>query len=81
MKSLAKKVKIVLNNDAISTELLKNPAIASYCEDIARARMPDGCEIDTRMGQKRAIVEMRAVTRDAIKDNLENNTLLKAVSR
>lgn len=79
---MAQKVKIVLNSAGIQ-ELLKSSEMAAICQDAAGAymsRLPDGYEIGgTYVGQKRVNVSVGPVTYEAKKDNLENNTMLRAL--
>lgn len=75
------KVKIELNSAGIQ-ELLKSAEIQGYCEELAHevaGRAGDGYEVDSMVGKTRANASVYAATKEAIKDNLENNTLLKAL--
>ena len=75
------KTKIVLNTNGIKTSILQDADIAKFCKDVAQARLPDGCEISEFVGYDRTHIILKATTDEAKRDNLENNTLLKAVSR
>lgn len=79
---MAQKVKIVLNSAGIQ-ELLKSSEMAAICQDAAGAymsRLPDGYEIGgPYVGQKRVNVSIGPATEDAKRDNLENNTMLRAL--
>ena len=74
--------KVKLNSSGIR-ELMKGPEVTGELERIASAKMSilgDGYETSTYSGKTRANVSIRPVTEKARQDNLENNTLLKAVS-
>ena len=68
--------------DAGLRALLKSSEIRQCIEEhanrIAR-EAGNGYEANQFVGAKRAGAEVRAATREAYRDNLENNTLLKAV--
>ena len=72
-------------NSAGVRELLKSPYIASCCRSAAEeiaARAGDGYQAtDTYIGRNRVNVSVEAATSKAARDNLKNNTLLKAVHR
>lgn len=75
-------IKVVLNRDAVRDQLLKSQWIADICEGYAKqmqAVAGDGYEISTHVGQNRVNVSVYADTREAEKDNFDNNTLLKAL--
>ena len=75
------KVEIELNSAGIQ-ELLKSAEIQGYCEELARgvaSRAGDGYEVDTMVGKTRVNASVYAATKEANKENLENNTLLKAL--
>ena len=73
----------VLNTAGVR-ELLKSDemknVIESYAEEI-RARAGDGYGTRTHYSEQRVIVNVFAEDPEAIQDNLENNTLLKAVGK
>lgn len=74
-------VKIELNSAGIQ-ELLKSPEIKGYCEELAHgvaSRAGSGYEVDSMVGKTRANAMVKAATFKAYRDNLENNTLLKAL--
>ena len=75
------KMKIVLNSQGVR-ELLKSSAIASACEEQAQAvasRAGEGYTIEQRNYAERTGYIVNADTNEAKKDNLKNNTLLKAL--
>ena len=78
---MSDKVKIELNSEGILA-LLKSPemeaAMASYGAQVA-SRAGDGYEMDTRIGSTRANARIWTATKEAVNDNLENNTLLTAL--
>lgn len=75
------KVRIVLNSEGVR-ELLKSAEIAEECrkhaQDIA-GRAGTGYEVTTYTGKTRVNASVHAATEEAYRDNLKNNTLLKAV--
>lgn len=75
------KVKIKLNSAGVR-ELLKDPAIAKQCQDVAintALKCGDGYEVQERRYPERTGAVILAVTSEAQRDNLENNTMLKAL--
>ena len=75
------KVKIKLN-DAGFVELLKSQEIANAVKEVAdqvAARAGDEYATDVYLAGTRVIASVYTDTKKAMKDNLENNTLLKAV--
>lgn len=78
---MSEKTRIELNSDGIRA-LLKSPemeaAMASYGAEVA-ARAGDGYEMDTRVGSSRVNARIWTATKDAVNDNLENNTLLTSL--
>ena len=78
-----KKVKVVLNRSGVRS-LLKSQAMMNECVKHARNVLEmcgDGYSMDTMVGKNRVNAMVYADSHEAIKDNSENNTLLKAVSR
>lgn len=79
---MAKKVEIKLNSAGIQ-ELLKSAEIANKCMQTARsvqARVGDGYEVQSRNYPERTGAAVVAVSQEAIKENLKDNKLLKALS-
>ncbi len=76
------KVKFKLNYKGVRGLLLSSEmlgVVAEYANGIQQ-RAGDGYEVSVYpSGKTRVNASVRAVTDKAIKDNLENNTLLKAV--
>lgn len=78
---MAKKVKFELNRKGVA-ELMKSAEMVNVLEGYGKRAtdtLGDGYESETYQGKNRANVEVKAVTFKARKDNLENNTILKAV--
>ena len=78
---MSKKVKIELNSEGI-VELLKSAEIEACCREAAEGvarNAGDGYEVNTYVGKRRVNAEVSAETYEAKRDNLENNTLLKAL--
>jgi len=70
-----------LNRNAVA-ELMKSEAMQKVLVQKAseiKNRCGDGYEQDIYVGQNRANAMVSATTYQAKKDNLENNTILKAV--
>lgn len=75
-------LKVKLNRTEVREQLLKSSWIAGICSDYAnqiRARCGDGYETDERTGKNRVNASVYAATYKAKKDNVSNNTLLKAM--
>ena len=69
-------------NGAGVRELLRSQEMMDACIDQANAvmaRAGDGYEVDTIMYPERACARVKAVSKEAIKDVYENNTLLYAI--
>lgn len=72
-------LKIELNYAAVG-ELLRSESVASYLMSVAGGvASAAGEEYDTMQGYDRVSVIVKPATKRAEQDNLENNTLLKAV--
>lgn len=74
-------VKIKLNSAGVRS-LLKSTEMQGVLTEHAtaiRQRTGDGYEQDIHVGQNRANAMVKATTYKAKRDNLKNNTLLKAV--
>lgn len=74
-------IKIVLNGDGVR-QLLKSSEVQKLLKDKAteiRDRCGDGYEQDVHIGENRANAMIWAETHKAKRDNLKNNTILKAV--
>ena len=73
--------KFELNKEGVA-QLMKSPemqaALIGHAKDI-KDRAGDG--YDVHVGPHRANVSVRTGTKEAVQDNLDNNTLLKAVRR
>lgn len=75
------KVKVELNRAGVSG-LMKSAEMLGYCTSLANnaaGSLGEGYEVSPYTGRTRVNVSIAAVTRKAQKDNLENNSLLKAV--
>lgn len=76
------KVKIKLNRKAVREQLLKSPEMAAICKDYAdamAARCGEGYAADVHTGKNRVNASVYPATQAAAKDNLKNNTIIKAV--
>ena len=75
------KIKFVLNQEGVR-DLLKSHEMAEVCIGYAHAalgRLGAGYEVNTHLGTNRFNAEIEAVTYEAKKDNLENNSILKSL--
>jgi len=75
------KVKFELNSAGVR-ELLQSAEMAGICKQYAdqvRGRCGEGYTVDTYTGKTRVNASVHASTSAARKDNLNNNTLLKAL--
>ena len=73
--------KFVLDKATVG-DLLKG--MGSVCETVAKeiaGRAGEGYEVTTHIGKTRVNASVHPATKKAKKDNLKNNTLLKAVGR
>lgn len=75
------KVKIVLNRSGVR-DLLRSDEATAVCQEIAQRavnKLDEGYEVSTYKGVNRVNASVKAVSYKAKKENLENNTILKAV--
>ncbi len=76
-------IKVELNHEAVG-EMLKSSEmqelIKSYADEIAK-RAGEGYASDTYNAGSRVIASAYTETEEAMEDNLENNTLLKAMGQ
>lgn len=78
---MAEKFKFKLNREGVR-ELLKSEDVRACLESEAGKRagkLGAGYETETYSGRNRLNVRIKAVTREAIQENLDNNTLLKVI--
>lgn len=76
------KVKIELISDGIKS-LLKGPETESFIKgeaDKIASRAGNGYSTDTKQMSGRVIASTYTADEDAMKDNLENNTLLRSIT-
>lgn len=75
-------VTIKLNSEGVK-ELLKSAEIMAECRshaaEMAATLGADDYEVSEHVGTNRVNVSVRAKTKKALQDNLDNNTMLKAV--
>lgn len=79
---MSQRVKVELNRSAVRDQLLKSGEMEAICEGYARniaARCGSGYAYDTYKGTNRVNAMIYAETYEAKKDNMKNNTILKAV--
>lgn len=75
------KVKIVLNREGVR-ELLQSQEMMNICEEHARkaaASLGNGYAVSTMVGKNRVNASLFAETYQAKKENLRNNSILKAL--
>lgn len=75
--------RVELNSDGVR-ELLQSSEMAGICRSLAEGiagRAGTGYEVTTYTGKTRVNASVHAATEEARKDNLKNNTLLKAVGK
>lgn len=78
---MSKGLKIELNTSAVR-DLLRSQEMMSVCEKTASNALSSlgaGYELTTWVGRNRVNASIMAVTPQAIKDNYENNSILKAL--
>lgn len=74
-------VTIKLNSDGVR-ELLRSAEMLAECERLANemgAQLGEGYEVSTYVGTNRVNASVTASSKAAKQDNLDNNSLLKAV--
>ncbi len=79
---MANNLKVELNKEGVRS-LLKSDEMKSICQEHARAimnRAGSGYEVSSYVGTNRVNSSVIASTYQAKKDNMKNNTLIKAVS-
>lgn len=75
-------MKVELNRSEVGEQLLKSDWIAGICSQIASEIMHncgEGYTMDDRLGRNRVNARVYAETTAARKDNINHNTLLKAM--
>ena len=75
------KVKIELNREGVR-ELLQSQAMMDVCvshANRAMAQLGDGYEVTTLVGRNRVNAEIAAVSYKARRENMNNNSILKAL--
>ena len=75
------KIRVELNSEGVR-ELLRSAEMEAICKQQAQEiknRVGDGYIVTTYTGRNRVNASVYAVTDQAKRDNLKNNTLLKAV--
>jgi hypothetical protein len=76
------KIRVELDRAGVR-ELLQSAEVIAVLSAEAQSRaasLPPGYSVNTYVGRNRANAEIRADTDEAVRDNLENNTLLRAIS-
>lgn len=79
---MSQKVKVVLNTGRVQSVLLKSEATKGMLQGAAEMllqRLPEGYATDAFSGENRLNVSVWPDSEEAVRDNLENNTLEKAV--
>jgi hypothetical protein len=81
---MAKKVRIVLHQGVVRSELLNGAGIASVCQGVAQgmaAQSGEGYIVERRQLSTRTGFLVKPATEAAAYDNEQNNTLAKASRR
>lgn len=78
---MSKKMEIKLNSSGIRGLLRSNEMMETIqpAADRVLRKCGTGYQLDPYTGKGRVNIGVRAVSDDAVKDNFENNTLLKAL--
>ena len=79
---MAKKVRFELDIPAFGEEVLKAEYMRRAVDEVAKqiqARAGDGYVASSTIGRKRALAMVYTDTPEAMRDNNQNNTLLKAL--
>ena len=80
---MSQKVRVELNHSGIEA-LLKGAEVQEYVSGIASAKaqaLGKGYAYDVYVAPTRAISSVYTETSEAYRDNLQNNTLLKAIGK
>ena len=75
------KVRFELNREGVR-ELLRSKEMMDVCQEYANnalGKLGDGYEVTTHTGTNRVNAQVAAVTAAAKKENLSDNTIIKAV--
>lgn len=75
-------IKVVLNSEGVRN-MLKSQEMLGICKEYANnalSKLGPGYEVTSMVGKNRCNASVAAVTQKAKKENLKNNTILKAVS-
>lgn len=75
------KVKFELNREGVR-DLLRSKEMMNVCQEYANnalGKLGDGYEVTTHTGTNRVNAQVAAVTYAAKKENLSDNTIIKAV--
>lgn len=75
------KVKVVLNKKGVR-ELLRSQQMMDVCSSYAKnavARLGNGYKVSNRVGKNRVNSSIRTVTKEAVQENMDKNTILKAL--
>lgn len=75
------KVRFELNREGVR-DLLRSKEMMNVCQEYANnalGKLGDGYEVTTHTGTNRVNAQVAAVTYEAKKENLSDNTIIKAV--
>lgn len=78
---MAAKVRFELNREGVR-DLLRSKEMMDVCQEYANnalGKLGDGYEVTTHTGTNRVNAQVAAVTYAAKKENLSDNTIIKAV--
>lgn len=74
-------VKVVLNSDGVR-EMLRSEQMLEMCKEYANnalKNLGEGYEVTSMVGKNRCNAQVEAVSAKAKKENMKQNTILKAV--
>ena len=74
-------VRVELNREGVR-ELLRSDEMKEICESYAnnaQARLGNGYEVSSMVGKNRVNAQIKAVSYKAKRDNMKNNSILKAL--
>lgn len=78
---MASNVKVVLNTSGVR-ELLRSNEMMTICEEQANHalnKLGPGYEVTTHIGRRRVNASIGTATYEAMRDNSQNNSILKAL--
>ena len=77
-----KKYKVKINKKAVREQLLRSSEMMNVCYELAKqaqSQLKEGYKITQNYGRNRVNVSIGTETGESVKDNAENNSILKAL--